>query len=84
MGNLPIFAQIRGKGLIIKIVNRLIMTPYEYIMSNHDTMDMFGKYCGIRETKGVKMVIIDICSLLMTFSMTSSIKNNTYYENNII
>ena len=71
------------------------MTLYEYIMSNHDTMDMFGKYCGIRGTwalfwghkrvpKGVKMVIIDICSLFMTFSMTSSIKNITYYQNNII
>ena len=71
------------------------MTLYEYIVSSHDIMDMFGKYCGIRGTwalfwghkrvsKGVKMVNIGICSLFMTFSMTSSIKNITYYQNNII
>ena len=71
------------------------MTLYEYIMLNHDTIDIFGKYCGIWGTwalflghkkvqKGVKMLIIDICSLFMNFSMTSSMINITYYQNNII
>ena len=48
------------------------MTLYEYIMLNHNTIDIFGKYCGIWRTwalfwghkkvqKGVKMFIIGIC-----------------------
>ena len=51
------------------------MALYECIMSNHETMNMFGKYYGIWGTwalfwgiksvqKGVKTLIIDTYSLL--------------------
>ena len=71
------------------------MALYECIMSNHETMNRFSNYYGIwgtwalfwgikRVQKGVKMLIIDIYSLLMEFSLTSLIKNITYNQNNII
>ena len=61
LGKLPILAKIRGQTFngadnsIMKrkykksyksMIKRLIITLFEYIMLNYNTIDIFGKYCG--------------------------------------